>query len=52
MTMVYEAIAVSAPAARVLVITLNRPQAANAFNTRMALELTEARPVSHWIKRS
>ncbi|MEI9965464.1 MAG: enoyl-CoA hydratase-related protein [Caulobacteraceae bacterium] len=42
MTTAFETIALSAPAPHVAVVTLNRPQAANAFNTRMALELTEA----------
>ena len=42
MTTAYETIVLSAPAPDVVVVTLNRPQAANAFNTRMALELTEA----------
>ena len=42
MTTAYETIALTAPAAHVTQVTLNRPQAANAFNTRMALELTKA----------
>ena len=42
MTIAYETIVLTAPAAGVILVTLDRPQAANAFNTRMALELTEA----------
>ena len=38
----YETLLQSHPADHVLLITLNRPQAANAFNTRMAEELAEA----------
>ncbi len=38
----YETITVAAPAAGVTLVTLNRPEAANAFNTRMAMELTLA----------
>ena len=39
--MAYETLMTSAPAEHVLQVTLNRPQAANAFNTQMALELGE-----------
>jgi enoyl-CoA hydratase len=37
--MTYETLLCTAPADHVLQITLNRPAAANAFNTKMALEL-------------
>ena len=36
----FDTITVSAPAPHVCLVTLNRPDAANAFNTRMAEELT------------
>jgi enoyl-CoA hydratase/carnithine racemase len=39
--MAYETLLTSTPAEHVLQVSLNRPQAANAFNTRMALELGE-----------
>ena len=35
----YETLLISKPAPHVLQVTLNRPEAANAFNTQMALEL-------------
>ena len=38
----FETITIAEAAPQVAVITLNRPEAANAFNTRMALELAEA----------
>lgn len=38
----YETLLTSDPAPDVLQITLNRPDASNAFNTKMALELAEA----------
>ncbi len=38
----FETLLISAPQDHVAQITLNRPEAANAFNTRMALELAEA----------
>ena len=38
----YETLLVTTPAEHVSLITLNRPDAANAFNTRMALDLTDA----------
>jgi enoyl-CoA hydratase/carnithine racemase len=37
----YQTLLTSEPAGHVLLVTLNRPQAANAFDTRMALELGE-----------
>ena len=40
--MSYETLLVTHPAPGVMQITLNRPEASNAFNTRMALELAEA----------
>ena len=42
MSTAYQTIAVTAPAPHLALIALNRPEAANAFNTRMAQELTEA----------
>jgi len=38
----FETLLVTEPQDHVIQITLNRPQASNAFNTRMALELAEA----------
>jgi enoyl-CoA hydratase/carnithine racemase len=38
----FETLLVTGPAAGVVQIILNRPEASNAFNTRMALELAEA----------
>ena len=38
----FETLLLSQPADHVALITLNRPEASNAFNTRMALELAEA----------
>ena len=38
----YETLLLSQPAPHVLQITLNRPEAANAFNTQMALDLVSA----------
>ena len=38
----FETLLVEQPAPGVVLITLNRPDASNAFNTRMALELAEA----------
>ena len=35
----YETLKLSEPAEQVLKIALNRPESANAFNTRMAIEL-------------
>ena len=37
----FETLLIDAPADHVALVTLNRPQASNAFNTRMALELAE-----------
>ena len=42
MSKAYQTIAVTAPQPHLALVTLNRPEAANAFDTRMALELTEA----------
>ena len=39
MGMTFETLSVETPADHVLLITLNRPEAANAFNTRMARDL-------------
>src|SRR5579884_2989430 len=39
--MAYDTLLTSTPAEHVLQVSLNRPEAANAFNTRMALELGE-----------
>ena len=36
----YKTLLVTTPAEHVTLITLNRPDAANAFNTQMAVELT------------
>lgn len=41
MKMSYETLEVGNPAPHVLLLTLNRPEAANAFNTKMAEELVE-----------
>ena len=38
----FETLLVTEPAPDVALVTLNRPEASNAFNTRMALELAEA----------
>ena len=38
----YETLKVTRPAPQVALVTLNRPEAANAFNTQMATELTDA----------
>ena len=38
----FETLLVTEPAPYIALITLNRPEASNAFNTRMALELAEA----------
>jgi len=40
--MTFETLLLSEPAPHVALVTLNRPEAANAFDTRMALELAEA----------
>ena len=37
----YSTLALDRPVARVLRVTLNRPDAANAFNTRMAADLVD-----------
>ena len=37
----FDTLALSAPAAFVLQVTLNRPDSANAFNTQMATELMQ-----------
>ncbi len=39
--MTYETLIVAAPAEHVVLVTLNRPEAANAFNTRMGRELLD-----------
>ena len=36
----FDTITVTVPAPQIRLVTLNRPEAANAFNTRMAEELT------------
>ena len=36
----FDTITVTTPAPQICLVTLNRPEAANAFNTRMAEELT------------
>ena len=38
----YETLKVTRPAPQVALVTLNRPEVANAFNTQMATELTDA----------
>ena len=38
----FETLLISQPAPHVLQVTLNRPEAANAFNTQMALDLVSA----------
>ena len=38
----FETLLIEEPAEHVVLVTLNRPEASNAFNTRMALELAEA----------
>ena len=38
----FETLLITEPAEHVALVTLNRPEASNAFNTRMALELAEA----------
>jgi enoyl-CoA hydratase len=38
----FETLLVTEPVDHVVLVTLNRPEAANSFNTRMALELAEA----------
>ena len=38
----FETLLITEPAPDVALVTLNRPEASNAFNTRMALELAEA----------
>ena len=38
----FETLLITEPAPHVTLVTLNRPEASNAFNTRMALELAEA----------
>ena len=38
----YQTLLVTRPAPQVALVTLNRPEAANAFNTKMATELTNA----------
>jgi len=38
----FETLLITEPAEHVVLVTLNRPEASNAFNTQMALELAEA----------
>ncbi|MDT2077442.1 MAG: enoyl-CoA hydratase-related protein, partial [Planktomarina sp.] len=38
----YKTLLISLPGTHIMQITLNRPEAANAFNTQMALDLVSA----------